>query len=126
MNSAETIHRWIEAHRKELIDLLARLVAARTENPPGNETVAAAVLADYFDRYGIRHESHEAAPGRTNILGYVGSGGKRLFLPGHLDVVPAGDGWTTDPFGPVVRDGRMYGRGVSDDKGHHDRCRRCR
>ena len=36
---------------------------------------------------------------------------------GHMDVVPAGDGWNTDPFEGVIADGRITGRGVLDDKG---------
>lgn len=36
---------------------------------------------------------------------------------GHLDVVPAGDGWSFDPWGGEIRDGRIYGRGTTDDKG---------
>ena len=39
-----------------------------------------------------------------------------MHLNGHFDVVPAGDGWTVDPFGGVVRDGRLYGRGACDMK----------
>ena len=42
--------------------------------------------------------------------------GAVVHLNGHIDVVPAGDGWTIDPFGGVVRDGRIYGRGVCDMK----------
>jgi succinyl-diaminopimelate desuccinylase len=36
---------------------------------------------------------------------------------GHLDVVPVGEGWTHGPFNPVIEDGKLYGRGVNDDKG---------
>jgi acetylornithine deacetylase/succinyl-diaminopimelate desuccinylase family protein len=44
-------------------------------------------------------------------------GGRRLILAGHLDTVPAGEGWTYDPYGGAVSDGRLYGRGASDMKG---------
>lgn len=44
------------------------------------------------------------------------SPGPRLLLNSHLDVVPPGNGWATDPFTPVLRDGRMYGRGANDAK----------
>ena len=40
----------------------------------------------------------------------------RLHFNGHFDVVPAGDGWTVDPFAGVVRDGKIYGRGATDQK----------
>ena len=43
--------------------------------------------------------------------------GAGLLLLGHTDVVPVGDGWTRDPFGGAIEDGRMYGRGASDMKG---------
>jgi acetylornithine deacetylase len=61
--------------------------------------------------------------GRTSlpvVIGRVGpSGGRRLILSGHLDVVPAGDlgTWTGDPWAGEVRDGRLYGRGACDMKG---------
>ena len=47
----------------------------------------------------------------------MGSGGRRLHLNGHLDVVPAGAGWTGDPFAGEIRDGSVWGRGASDMKG---------
>src|SRR5438128_2292182 len=43
--------------------------------------------------------------------------GPRLIFDGHLDVVPAGDGWATAPFSPVISDGRLIGRGAADMKG---------
>ncbi len=54
--------------------------------------------------------------GRCGIVDY-GDGEEMLMIMAHLDVVPAGPGWASDPFAPEVRDGRMYGRGVIDDKG---------
>ena len=50
------------------------------------------------------------------VLDY-GEGEETLMIMAHLDVVPAGTGWTGDPFTAVVRDGRIIGRGVVDDKG---------
>lgn len=117
MDSKETIIRWVDDHRTELVELLMELVAARTENPPGNEAAAAEVLARFFTRHGIPFETFEELPGRTNIIGRVGRGRPALLLPGHLDTVPAGDGWSMDPFRPEVRNGRLYGRGSCDDKG---------
>lgn len=59
-----------------------------------------------------------------NYDNYVGTADLDKTLPrsldmlAHTDVVPAGEGWTvTEPFSPIVKDGRIYGRGTSDDKG---------
>lgn len=63
--------------------------------------------------YGFETENCE------NMIGYaeVGSGETLMGILVHLDVVPAGDGWDSDPFSLEVRDGKIYGRGVTDDKG---------
>ena len=52
-------------------------------------------------------------------VGWVeyGEGEEMAAVLGHLDVVPEGDGWTYPPFGGEIHDGKMYGRGVLDDKG---------
>jgi len=53
----------------------------------------------------------------VNVIGARRGGpGPVVHLNGHIDVVPAGDGWTVEPFGGIVRDGRIYGRGVCDMK----------
>ena len=113
----EKLAAFIDARREDLISLLTDLVAARTENPPGNEHLAAKVVAEHFERLGIAYKTWEAEPGRTNIVGAVGAGRPRILVVGHLDVVPAGDGWRTDPFRAEVRGEHIYGRGTCDNKG---------
>jgi acetylornithine deacetylase len=102
-----------------LLDLAQRLIAIPTENPPGNERVAAEFLADYFADNGWAVDVSDAAPGRPNVVVRIEGRqpGPHLIFDGHLDVVPAGDGWTSDPYAPVVREGRLFGRGAADMKG---------
>ena len=54
-----------------------------------------------------------------NHLGWCeyGEGEEMIAVLGHLDVVPAGDGWTVDPYGGEISDGKIWGRGTTDDKG---------
>ncbi|MGX7014581.1 dipeptidase PepV [Vagococcus silagei] len=54
-----------------------------------------------------------------NYAGHLeyGEGDELLGVIGHLDVVPVGPGWDSEPFAPEIRDGRLYARGASDDKG---------
>ena len=102
-----------------LLDLAQRLIAIPTENPPGNERLAAEYLADYFADRGWAVDRSEAAPGRPNVVARIDghAPGPHLIFDGHLDVVPAGDGWTSDPFTPAITDGRLIGRGAADMKG---------
>jgi succinyl-diaminopimelate desuccinylase len=99
--------------------LLQRLVRRDTTNPPGNETEAAAVIEEWLGERGIQAEITEIAPRRANLVARVGSGasGPRIVLNTHLDVVPAGEGWSQDPRGGAIVDGRLYGRGAADAKG---------
>lgn len=113
----ERITAFVRERRDELVALVRDLVAARTENPPGEEHRAAEVAARYLTARGIPFRTYEARPGRTNLIGVVGRGRPRIVIAAHLDVVPAGDGWQTDPFQAVERDGYLYGRGVCDNKG---------
>ena len=51
-----------------------------------------------------------------NLVAIRGSGSPHFGFAGHLDVVPAGEGWSTDPFKPTIEDGRLFGRGANDMK----------
>lgn len=108
----------IRERRDEIVALLGRLVAARTENPPGDERAAVEVLEGYFAERGVASRRLAEDPRRPNLVAGIGPGGGRaLLLAAHLDTVPAGEGWTADPFRLDERDGRLHGLGTSDDKG---------
>jgi acetylornithine deacetylase/succinyl-diaminopimelate desuccinylase family protein len=105
---------------EEVVALLRDLVRAPSVNPPGNEAAAAAVVAERLEAAGIRAALDEVEPGRPNVLAEIGEGeGPTLLWNAHLDTVPPGRraAWTADPFGGEIRDGRLFGRGASDDKG---------
>lgn len=116
------IDAFAEAHRQELIQLACELIAANTENPPGRERLAVNVVARYLNGLGIRYETFEKEPDRTNIVARIGGGRPSLLVACHLDVVPAGNGWQQDPFKAVVADGKVIGRGASDNKGQMAAC----
>jgi acetylornithine deacetylase/succinyl-diaminopimelate desuccinylase family protein len=75
-------------------------------------------MVDLLRGAGITAELSWAAPGRPNVVARIAGArpGQTLLLNGHLDTVPAGEGWSVDPYGAVIRDGRIYGRGASDMK----------
>lgn len=106
----------------DALALARELVRADSRNPslvagaPG-EAEAARVLASVLEQWGFAVELHEAAPGRPNVVARIGerAGGRSLMLNGHLDTVGT-DGMTHDAFDPVVRDGRLHGRGACDMK----------
>ena len=102
----------------ELRELTLALVAAAGENPGSTEEATVAVLAAACSRHGLTVELTEVALGRQNLVATLeGGSGPGLMFLGHSDVVPAGDGWASDPFEPFVHDGRLYGRGSTDMKG---------
>jgi succinyl-diaminopimelate desuccinylase len=94
------------------------LIRGRGENPGDTEEDTVRRLAAICRRIGATVELQEVAPGRSNLHAAVGPvDGPALLFLGHSDVVPAGDGWTADPFEPRVRDDAVIGRGAADMKG---------
>jgi acetylornithine deacetylase/succinyl-diaminopimelate desuccinylase-like protein len=108
------------ALRDEVVELAQALIRLDTSNPPGNETAAAELLAGHLRAAGAECELIGPDPARLNLIARVrGRGeGPSVMLMAHTDVVPApSEGWTTPPFGGVLRDGRIFGRGAADMKG---------
>src|SRR3954451_941009 len=103
----------------EVTQLLRRLVACDTSNPPGREAQAAAIVEDYPEPSGIECERVAKDPERPNLIARLrgrGSGPSLAFL-GHLDVVQARrQDWSVEPFAGVIRDGAVWGRGAVDMK----------
>jgi acetylornithine deacetylase/succinyl-diaminopimelate desuccinylase-like protein len=108
-----------EAATREATELLSRYIAIDTSNPPGGEEAAARFLADVFRRDGVECQVYPVDEGRANLSARLpGSGEKRpLVLLNHTDVVPVDrEFWDEDPFGGVVKDGAIWGRGALDMK----------
>jgi len=106
------------AHR-EAVDMLAGFIRVDTTSPPGNETKGATYLKSFLDRAGIASEILEMEAGRGNLVARLKGRGKKkpLLLMGHIDVVGVErEKWTVDPYGGVIKDGFIYGRGAVDDK----------
>src|SRR4051795_6465178 len=105
--------------RGEVVELLRRLVACDTSNPPGRETAAVAMLEEYLLAAGLQCERVAKDPDRTNLLVRLrGDGtGPSLGFLGHLDVVVARrEEWSGEPFAAIERDGAIWGRGTVDMK----------
>jgi succinyl-diaminopimelate desuccinylase len=104
-----------------VVEIAKELISFDTSGPPTREKPLAEWLVDFLDGLGVMAELQEVAPERANVISKIGEGeGPGLVLSGHIDVVPAGDMdlWTVSrPFEPVVKDGKLYGRGSCDMKG---------
>jgi len=104
--------------RTRLIETLASLVAANTENPPGREIEAAKYLASLLAGLGLEVNLQDIAEGRPNVVARLENGPGPVFaFNSHMDVVPAGSGWTSDPFKLRSSNGRLFARGACDAKG---------
>jgi len=107
----------------DAITWLQQLIRINTTNPPGDELTAAKYIAGILDKEGIHSEIFESAPGRGFLVARLSSSAlpdpsRALLIMGHLDVVGVDKSkWTVDPFGGVIKDNYIYGRGAVDDKG---------
>jgi acetylornithine deacetylase ArgE len=104
-----------------VIDIAKELIAFDTSGPPAREQPCAQWIKDFLEDAGFEAELQVVERDRANVIGKIGRGkGPGLVLSGHIDVVLAGDPslWkVTGPFEPVVKDGKLYGRGACDMKG---------
>ena len=104
---------------EEAVQLTRGYLRVNTTNPPGGETAGTRFLAQVLDGAGMASETAESAPGRGNLVARVRGDGSLggIVLHHHIDVVYADERyWTVDPFGGLLRDGYVYGRGALDMK----------
>jgi acetylornithine deacetylase/succinyl-diaminopimelate desuccinylase-like protein len=115
--------KFARANQDNVIALTEELVAAPSENLPGDETGPAEVVQSWLPRLGLPEAVTIASePHRPNLLITIDSGrpGPHLGICGHLDTKPVGDAaaeWKTDPFTATTIGDRMYGLGTTDMKG---------
>jgi acetylornithine deacetylase/succinyl-diaminopimelate desuccinylase-like protein len=105
---------------EEVTNFLSELIRINTTNPPGNETIAAKYLVEQLSKEGFKCELLESAPERGSVITRLKGTGEKpsLLLLSHLDVVAAdAKEWSVDPFGGVVKDEFVWGRGALDMKG---------
>jgi acetylornithine deacetylase/succinyl-diaminopimelate desuccinylase-like protein len=119
---------WIDAHFDEQVRFLQALIQVPSDTPPGNNTPHALRAAELIESMGMAVERHEVpqaevqAAGLETITNLVarrryGDGGHTIALNAHGDVVPPGEGWTHDPYGGEIENGKIYGRATAVSKG---------
>ena len=102
-------------YKEELFDDLNRLLSIESVDGARDEDCAAALdfIIKRAEDFGLTAEKVTAKSAHVDL----GKGGKLCGVLSHLDVVPAGNNWTVNPYALTERGGRLYGRGVADDKG---------
>ena len=129
MTAYDRLDAWIDAHFDEEVRFLQELVRVPTDTPPGNNAPHAERTAELLAGFGLDAERH-AVPEQavrdyglesiTNLIvrrryGTTGDG-PTVALNAHGDVVPPGEGWTHDPYGGEIEDGRLYARAAAVSK----------
>ena len=128
MNDAHAaLDAWIDDHFDEQVRFLQELVRVPTDTPPGNNAPHALRTAALLDQMGLTAEQHAVpdqevkASGLQSITNLIvrrayAPGGPTIALNAHGDVVPPGEGWTHNPYGGDIVDGKMYGRATAVSK----------
>lgn len=126
-NPHQQLDAWIDTHFDEEVQFLQELIRVPTDTPPGNNAPHAERTAELLAAMGLPAEKHAVpdaevrAAGLETITNLIvrrryADGGKTIALNAHGDVVPPGEGWTHDPYGGEVADGRIYGRAAAVSK----------
>lgn len=126
MTKYEQLDAWVDAHFDEQVAFLQSLIRVPTDTPPGNNTPHAERTAELLQDFGLEVEKYQVpleevqAAGLqsiTNLLVRRQYGpGPTILLNAHGDVVPPGDGWTKDPYGGEIENGKIYGRAAAVSK----------
>ncbi len=127
MSLHQRLDAWIDTHFDEEVRFLQELVRVPTDTPPGNNAPHAERTAELLAAMGLQAEKHAVpqsevqAAGLQSITNLIvrrpyGTGGRTIALNAHGDVVPPGEGWTHDPYGGEIADGKLYGRAAAVSK----------
>ena len=126
MTAYEQLDAWIDAHFTDEVKYLQALVQVPTDTPPGNNAPHAERTAELLKAFGFEAEKYAVpdadvrAYGLTSLTNLIVrrayGAGPTIALNAHGDVVPPGDGWTHDPYGGEVVDGKLYGRASAVSK----------
>jgi succinyl-diaminopimelate desuccinylase len=127
MTDYERLDAWVDAHFDEETRFLQALVQVPTDTPPGHNAPHAERTAELLAGFGYQAEKHPIPAwaleeyGLKSITNLVvrrpyGDGGPVIALNAHGDVVPPGEGWTHNPYGGEIVDGKLYGRASAVSK----------
>ena len=127
MTTYQQLDAWVDAHFDDELRFLQALVQVPTDTPPGNNAPHAERTAELLQGFGLIAEKHAVPEAQvkdyglqsiTNLIVRRRYGpGRTIGLNAHGDVVPPGEGWTHDPYGGEVVDGKLYGRASAVSKG---------
>jgi succinyl-diaminopimelate desuccinylase len=126
MTHHEQLDAWIDQHFDEEVTYLQALVQVPTDTPPGNNAPHAERTAELLKSFGFDAEKHPVPDAEVKAYGLQSltnlivrrpyGEGPTIALNAHGDVVPPGDGWTHDPYGGEIVDGKLYGRASAVSK----------
>ncbi|MDP3651964.1 MAG: M20/M25/M40 family metallo-hydrolase [Rhodoferax sp.] len=126
MNTYEQLDAWIDAHFDEQVQFLQQLIRVPTDTPPGNNAPHAERTAELLQAMGLEAEQHTVPEAEVHAAGLQSitnlvvrrryGAGKTVLLNAHGDVVPPGEGWTKNPYGGEIEDGKIYGRAAAVSK----------
>ena len=130
MSAFDDLDRWVDEHFAEEVQFLQALVRVPTDTPPGDNAPHARLTRELLRAWGWEAQEHpvpadivrsHGLESITNLIvrrpyGATAGDGLTIALNAHGDVVPPGEGWTRDPYGGDVIDGKLYGRASAVSK----------
>ena len=126
MNTYEQCDAWIDAHFDEQVRFLQELIRVPTDTPPGNNAPHAERTAELLSGFGMEAEKYPVPQAEVQACGLQSitnlvvrrkyGPGRTVLLNAHGDVVPPGEGWTKNPYGGEIDNGKIYGRASAVSK----------
>ncbi|MCJ7799795.1 MAG: M20/M25/M40 family metallo-hydrolase, partial [Polaromonas sp.] len=126
MTDYDKLDAWVNAHFDEEVRFLQDLIRVPTDTPPGNNAPHAERTAELLQAFGFEAEKYPVPAAEVQACGLESitnlivrrryGEGRTIALNAHGDVVPPGEGWTHDPYGGEIEDGKVFGRASAVSK----------